>query len=191
MAEIKVEKTIHQHIQEMRLEMSKMTLNKTGYNKHLNYKYYELGDFLPQAHELLVKHGLCPVYEISTAPNGIETAYLKVMKGMENVVFQIPTSDVPNMNGVFNLGAKDTYCLRYLMARHLFMLSDADVSEANNTDSNAKVEVRKATEKQIEMIKGLYDEENITKILEYFKTDKLEDLSLKDASAVIAKKRGK
>lgn len=190
MSEIKVEKSIFDHIQEMRFEMSKMTLSKTGYNKHLNYKYYELGDFLSQAHELLAKHGLCPIYEITTAPNGIETAYLTVVKGMEKVVFQIPTAEVPNMNGVFNLGAKETYCLRYLMARHLLMLSDTDVSEANNTDSNAKVEEKKATEKQIEMIQGLYDEENITKMLEYYNVSNLSELSLKQASQAIAKKKG-
>lgn len=191
MAEIKVEKNIYECITDMRLEMSKMQFTKTGYNKHLDYKYYELSDFLQQAHTLLAKYKLCPMYEISYAPNGIEMAYLRIYKGAEMVVFQIPTSDVPNMNGIFNLGAKDTYCLRYLLARHLFMLADTDVSEANNTDSNAKVEEKKATQKQVEMIRGLYDEENITKILEYYNIESLDLLTLKQASQIIAKKKGK
>ena len=51
------------------------------------------------------------------------------------------------------------------------------------------MEEKKATNKQIEMIKQLYDAENIAKMLEYFNVASLDEMSLKDASDVIAKKR--
>ena len=82
---------------------------------------------------------------------------MTLVKGTEKLTFQIPTADVPNMNGVFNLGSRDKYCLRYLLVNHVLMLSEDDPAELSNTDSNAPVvEKRKATAKQIEMIKGLY-----------------------------------
>ena len=111
--EIKVQKTIFQKIQEdVRLPISKMTLKKSGLNKHLNYNYYELADFSKQATELLAKAGLCPVFNISTDSNGVEVATLTVYDGMASVSFTIPTASVPNMQGVFELGSKNTYCKR-------------------------------------------------------------------------------
>lgn len=190
--EIKVEKTIGEVLQQdVRLPISKMPLKKTGYNKHLNYYYFDLKDFLPQATELLAKAGVCPIYNIVTDQNGIEVATMTLVKGAEKLTFQIPTADVPNMNGVFNLGSRDKYCLRYLLVNHVLMLSEDDPAELSNTDSNAPVvEKRKATAKQVEMIKGLYDEENQAKMLEYYKIERLEDLSIKDASALIQRKKG-
>lgn len=189
MAEIKVEKTIYETLQQdVRLPLSKMTLKKSGYNKHLNYNYFELGDFLPQATELLAKANLCTVFKIAYDPNGIEMATLTLTKGAEQIVFATPTADVPNMNGIFNLGSKHTYCKRYLYV-NLLDLTETDGAEISNVGGGS-VETKKATAKQVEMIKGLYDEDNQAKMLEYYHIDKLEDLSLKDASNVIAKKKG-
>ena len=190
---VQVEKTIDQILQQdVRLPMSKMQLKKTGYNKHLNYYYFDLPDFMPQATELFAKTGICPVYNIIVdREDGIEKAIITLIKGTEKMTFQMPTADVPNMNGVFNLGSKDTYCFRFLMVKHVLMLSESDPAEINNTDSNAPIiEEKKATAKQVEMIKYLYDEDNQAKMLEYYKIEKLEDLSIKDASQLIQRKKG-
>lgn len=187
--EIKVQKTIFQKIQEdVRLPMSKMNLKKSGLNKHLNYNYYELADFLPQATELLSKAGLCPVFNISTDNNGIEVASLTVYDGMASVSFVIPTASVPNMQGVFELGSKNTYCKRYLYM-NLLELTDADVAEEINDGSKQTVEEKKATEKQVEMIKKLYDVENIARMLKYYQAESLEELTIKQASEAIARKK--
>lgn len=185
--EIKVQKTIFQKIQEeVRLPISKMTLKKSGLNKHLNYNYYELADFLPQATDLLSKAGLCPVFNISTDSNGVEVATLTVYDGMASVSFTIPTANVPNMQGVFELGSKNTYCKRYLYM-NLLELTDADVAEEIN-DGKGKVEDKKATKNQVDMIKKLYDVENIAKMLKYYQAESLEDLTVKQASEAIARK---
>ena len=190
-SEIKVQKTIYQKIQEdVRLPMSKLTLKKSGCNKHLNYNYYELADFMPQATELLAKAGLCPIFTIYTNNAGIEVAQLDIYDGLNSVPFCIPTADVPNMSGVFELGSKNTYCKRYLYM-NLLELTDSDVAEVTN-DGEAKkektVSTKKATDKQIEMIRNLYTEEMIAKIIEYYEVEKLEDLSVKQASEAIARK---
>lgn len=193
MPEIKVEKSLAEALQQdVRLPMSKLPLRKTGYNKHLNYYYFDLKDFLPQATELFAKVGICPLYDIYTNQNGEEIAVLTLVKGAEKITSQIPTAEVPNMNGVFNLGSKDKYCLRYLMVNHVLMLSEDDPAELLNTDSNAPViEEKKATAKQIEMLRSLYDDENIAKMIEYYGVNSIEELSLKDASEAISRKRKK
>lgn len=181
---IVVEKTIFEIVQHIRLAMSKLQLKKTGFNKHLNYYYFELGDFLPQATELLDKYGLCTVFNIGYDSNGIEMATLTVVKGTERIVFSTPTAEVPNLDGIFGLGAKHTYCKRYLYV-NLLDLTENDIADAVND----RVEEKKATAKQIEMIRGLYDDENINKMIEYYGVNSLEELSLKQASEAIARKK--
>jgi len=189
--EIKIPKNIFMKIQEdVRLPISKLSLKKSGHNKHLNYDYYELADFMPQTTELLAKAGLCPIFNIITDSNGIEKAELTVTDGSSSVTFTVPTAEVPNMSGVFELGSKITYTKRYLYM-NLTELTDADISEQTNEGIKKEVTVKdkKATAKQIEMIRSLYTEEMIAKIIEYYAVDTLEDLNIKQASEAIARKK--
>ena len=189
MAEIKVEKNIYELLQEVRLELSKSKLTKTGTNKHLNFSYFELGDFVPTATELFAKKGLCPIFNIIYDPNGIEMAVLKIVKGAEQIQFSTPTDSPTNMSGIQALGAKITYLRRYLYLIALDIVEN-DVVDASIEKNETFVENKKATPKQVEMIKSLYDVENIAKMLEYYNIESLDELSIKDASAVIAKKKG-
>lgn len=191
MSQIQVEKTIFELLQEVRFELSKIKLEKTGYNKHLNFKYFELGDFLAKAIELLNNKGLCPIFNISYDSNGIEMATLTLVKGAERIVFTTPTDSPTNVSGIQALGAKHTYLKRYLYINLLDLIENDVVNASLDENSNnSKVEEKKATDKQIEMITGLYDEENINKILDYYKIDSLQKLSIKQASQIIAKKKG-
>ena len=63
---------------------------------------------------------------------------------------------------------------------------DATIDEESR---NAKIEEKKATPKQVEMLRGLYNEENIAKMIEYYGVQSLEDLSLKQASEAISRKK--
>lgn len=189
MAEIKVEKTIYELLQEVRYELSKEDLKKSGKNKHLNFDYFELKDFTPAAVRLFFEKGLCPIFSITYDQNGIEVAVLKIVKGAESITFTTPTDNPANMSGIQALGAKITYLRRYLYMMALDLVEN-DVVDASIEENKTPVE-RKATPAQIEMIQTIYDEENQKKIVEYYKIEKLEDLTLKDASAVIAKKKGK
>ena len=190
MAEIKVEKSINDLVQEVRYELSQTKLEKTGFNKHLNFKYFELGDFVPTATQLFYKKGLCPIFNIIYDSNGIERAVLKIIKGAEQIQFTIPTDNPGNMSGIQALGAKITYLRRYLYLIALDIVENDIVDASIEKNEEQIVEVKKATEKQVEMIRGLYDDENIAKILEYYKVESLSDLSIKQASQVIAKKKG-
>ena len=190
MPEIKVEKTIYELLQDVRYEMSKAPLKKTGYNKHLNFNYFELADFLPTAVKLLDERGLCPIFCIGYDANGIEMATLTVIKGAERVTFTTPTDSPTNMTGIQALGAKHTYLKRYLYMNLLDMTENDMVDASLDEDSRqAKIEEKKATPKQVEMLKGLYDEANIAKMLEYYGVNAIEEMSLKQASEAISRKK--
>lgn len=188
--QIAVEKTIFEELQEVRYELSKMQLKKSGYNKHLGFNYVELSDHLGKTTELLYKHGLFTAFNIGYDSNGVEIATMDVYKGNQSYRFQIPTAEVPNMAGIQSLGAKATYLRRYLY-NHVLDLAIPDEVDASLDENSgkAKIEEKKATPKQIEMIKGLYDAENIGKMLEYYNIQSLEELPLKTASEVIKRKQ--
>lgn len=66
--------------------------------------------------------------------------------------------------------------------------SVASAEEVQNAQLNQKTET-KATESQVKIIRELYDDENIQKMLEYYNVQTLEDLSVEIASRVIGRKR--
>lgn len=187
---IKMEKTIFELLQEVRYEMSKVQLKKSGYNKHLGFAYPELADILPTATKLLAERGLCPIFCIGYDSNGIEMATLTITKGAERIVFTTPTDSPTNMTGIQALGAKHTYLKRYLY-NNLLDIAIPDEVDASLDESSrsAKVDEKKATAKQIEMLRSLYDEENIAKMLDYYGVNSLEEMTLKNASEAIQRKK--
>ena len=187
---IMVELTIYQKTQKIRAELIENPLKKTGANKHLGFNYFELGDFLPIATKLFEKYGVCPVFSISYDPNGVEIATLKVVSGAEYIIFTCPVERPTNMQGTQAIGAVITYYRRYLYMMFLDLVENDMVDASIDEDSrNAKLEEKKATPKQVEMLRGLYNEENIAKMIEYYGVQSLEELSLKQASEAISRKK--
>ncbi len=88
-----------------------------------------------------------------------------------------------------------TGALKYFLA-DTFMVATGDDPEKESPDnkmndkkpSGTAKATGKATTKQIELIKSLVDD--IPAMLEYCKVDKIEDLTIKQASDIIAKKKG-
>lgn len=188
---IQVQKSIYLKLQQdVRVPAMQRAIKKTGVNSHLGYNYYSLDDILPVATKLIAEAGLCTIFNIAYDPNGVEVATLTLTDGIDRIPFTIPTANVPRQEGIFETGSKNTYCKRYLYM-NLLELADPDVAEITNTGEPEKktVDDKKATPKQVEMIRGLYDEENIGKMLEYYCINSLDDLSLKQASEVIARKK--
>ena len=86
----------------------------------------------------------------------------------------------------------DTGALKYYLA-NTFMVATGDDPEKESPDNkmNNKVE-KKATPKQIEILNKYYNGENLDKLLEANKLEKLEDISMIKASELISKiMRGK
>lgn len=192
MTEIKKEKSIYELLQEVRYILTQTELKKGGYNAFGKFNYFELEDFLPTVTKLFYERGMCPIFYIKTEADGIEYAHLNIIKGPETAPFMLPTAEATNSsNPIQNAGSKATYMRRYCYAIALELCENDTVDASNNEEIKKPAEGpanKKATENQIEIIKQLYDEENIAKILEYYKIKNLADLSLKQASQVIEKK---
>lgn len=110
-----MEKDIYKELQEVRFELSQTPLKKSGKNKHLNFDYFELGDFLPTATKLLNNHGITPIFRIEIDNTGVEYAYLTMIKGNEQIMFRTPTANPQASNNPIQmLGSKITYMRRYL-----------------------------------------------------------------------------
>lgn len=84
-----------------------------------------------------------------------------------------------------------TGALKYFLA-DTFMVATGDDAEKESPENKMNTKntpkPTKATAKQIELIKSLV--EDIPAMLEYFKVEKIEDLTVKQASDIIAKKKG-
>lgn len=126
-----MEKDIYQELQEVRYELSKANLKKTGKNKFAGFEYFELGDFLPKATELFKNHGLTPIFRIEIDELATEYAYLTIIKGHEQVMFKAPTanprSNEKSPNPIQELGSKITYMRRYLYLMALDIIENDEV----------------------------------------------------------------
>ena len=84
-----------------------------------------------------------------------------------------------------------TGALKYYLA-NTFMVATGDDPETESPDNkmNSKVE-KKATPKQIDLLEGILDDEELEKTYEHYKINDLSELTMKQASALISRKKGK
>ena len=61
-------KSLYQKLTEIKNEISKLNLKKTGINKYSGFTYYELADILPAIISLCAKYG---VYTYTTYDNDL------------------------------------------------------------------------------------------------------------------------
>lgn len=176
-----------QKIQEIRTRIGSINLKKSGENKFAGFKYYELGDFLPQTNELCKELGLLPVFSIKD-----DMAYLQVIdtdKPEHSVPFTSPIADaqVKGTTPVQSLGAVHTYLKRYLYINFLELTEhdtlDAQVGSGNLTEA-------KATEEQVQKLVAALTPERLEKMLDHYGVKKLEDLTVTQASQTLKKLNG-
>lgn len=151
MAEIKVQASITEDLQDIRDKLSKMDIKKSGYNGFGKFNYFELKDFLPQATHLMNEKHICPVFNIAVGANGIEYAVLTLMRGPEVLEFRVPTADPNNSNNpIQNLGSKITYLRRYLYLICLDLVENDTVDALAGSGNDKKVNF--ATKFQIDKL---------------------------------------
>lgn len=202
---IKVEKNLNESIIEIRVKLQNAKLKKSGKNKFAGFDYFELADFLPKLNELMLEEKINDRFYIKDG-----YAILEIQKGGEIATYQMPFVlfetpltfkkdkngnllkdkngeyiQVASMQDIQYLGALNTYYKRYLYL-NAFGITDSEIIDSMNNDD---LQQDKASEAQIEYIKKLV--EDIPSLLTYYKIEKLEDLSKKDATDVIKRKTKK
>lgn len=103
----------HKKLMEARMKLQGTKLIKTGENRFAGYKYFELGDFLPDVQRIFSEVGLCGIVSFST---DIATLTITDMEDNSVVTITSPMSSaaLKGCHEVQNLGAVQTYIRRYL-----------------------------------------------------------------------------
>jgi hypothetical protein len=109
---------VYAKLQKARIKLQGMALKKSGYNKFADFRYFELGDFLPSINIIFEEIGLCSVFSINS-----DCASLKIVdtdtKG--EIYFSSPLADAATGKAppIQALGSQHTYLRRYLFLNAL------------------------------------------------------------------------
>lgn len=168
--------------------MNKVITNKSrGYD----FNYASLADIVNEGYNL-------PVMKTETASNGKDYVYWLSgenywIRGAEIIIPESPKNKFgkDKMNAAQLYGTALTYARRYtaMMALGLASEDDEAVERGDDPQEEKKEEtkqVKLATRTQVEKIKSLLNEEQIAKMLEYYKVKAIEELPLVTASKVIS-----
>lgn len=204
--EVKV-KNLNESIISIRVKLQNSKLKKSGKNKFAGFDYFELKDFLPKLNELMLEEGVNDLFTIDE-----EQVILTLIKGEERQSYKMPFTiyetpintkvnqntgevrEVKSMQDIQYLGALNTYYKRYLYL-NAFGITDGEVIDNMNNEeltttkkTTTERKVVKASPKQIELIQSLVSD--IPAMLSYYRVEKIEDLTIQQASEIITKKKG-
>lgn len=172
-------------------------LKKEGKNDYDRYSYFSEAQYKQLFTELFSEHGLeLKFTEIAYDTfAGSEKQANGRMPKLEFELMDIETGfgETTQITGEgIDKGDKAGYkaytgALKYYLA-NTFMVATGDDAEKDSPD--VKMNDRKATPKQIEFLASKYEGDNLTKLLEANKLEKLEDMPMKKASELISKIKG-
>jgi hypothetical protein len=104
---------VHKKLMAARVALQGKKLTKTGLNKFAGYKYFELGDFLPEIQTIFNDLGLCGVVSY-----GVTEAILRITDVDDGTMIVITSpmaaAELKGAHPIQNLGAIETYQRRYL-----------------------------------------------------------------------------
>jgi hypothetical protein len=105
--------TVHKKLMQARIKLQNTELKKTGENKFANYKYFELGDFLPQTMQIFYDLQLCSIVTFD-----VEYARLCIIDTEDGTTITITSpmaeANLKGAHAIQNLGAVESYQRRYL-----------------------------------------------------------------------------
>jgi hypothetical protein len=164
-------KSIHERMATIKVELSKLKFEKSGHNKHLNFKYHELQDFLQHVTKLNKEHG---VNEAISMTNDLATITLTSTEEPHDsyqVTVPFVMADMQPKNDVIQkLGATLTYIRRYLYVQ-AYAITEGDAVDAQdlNAIEKEKDTVYTNNKKDVEnIIKGYNLGKDMTnKFMEY------------------------
>lgn len=188
---------IYEKIQQVKEELLKANLKKTGKNEYADFTYYELADFLPTVVTLCSKAKLFtkPLFDNELAKLIIINCENPEEK--EEYTSPMKELEIKGCNQIQALGGVETYQRRYLYMAAFDIVENDMFNGTSGKEEKPKkatpsatkqLEEKKATEAQIKIIKRNYNtEEKMAKLLASNSIEKIEDLSMIKASAIITK----
>mgnify|MGYP000984681124 FL=1 len=175
---------------------------KNQYNSFGKYNYRSCEDILEGVKPLCRKYRTTLVIGDTLELIG-DRYYIKATatlydldsdKSISNTAYARESENKTGMDVSQITGATSSYARKYAL-NGLFNIDDtkdADTDEYQNQtkEQPKKQSVSKATEKQIELLKKLYSEEELNKALDIVKKENIEYLTVLEASSLISKRKG-
>ena len=126
---------IFEKLQECRVTLKNKDLKQTGLNKFSNYTYFELGDFLPQAMDIMKDLKLTSLFSFET--DKAKLTFINSENIEEQIIFETPSviSELKGCNAIQSIGASQTYMRRYLYIM-AFELSEFDMVNPTDPQEN-------------------------------------------------------
>lgn len=178
-------KNLYEKINLIKQEFLNKKIKKTGKNTYSGFEYYELSDITPALIELMNKY---KVYSNICFNNDIAKMELVNIENInENVIITSPmiTPEIKGANGTQQLGGAITYLRRYLYLI-AFDIVEPDLFDKSMGKDNS---TEKATENQLAFIDSLMLDKKA--ICDYYKIEKITELTKEQASQIIKQKSKK
>jgi hypothetical protein len=140
---------VYQKLNQCRIQLQEMKMNKSGNNKFAGYSYFELGDFLPAVNKLFNEIGLCS--NVSFSKEYAELRIINTDKPEEVIAFLSPMAEA-NLKGchpIQNLGAVQTYQRRYLYVAAMEIVEHDALDSSKPLLTKTEAFVAKASEKGV------------------------------------------
>lgn len=162
-----------------------LSKNKTAETPKFSYKYVDIA----QIHDYLESCGMSYYQYIDRIDEDDYIMTVRIINGEEKAPLRgsrvVDATLIGNENPAQKQGSALTYARRYSLLMAFGLATEDDDAQALNIFKE-----RKATPKQIDVLKKFYKDENLTKLLEANNLTKLEDISLEKASELIGKLKG-
>lgn len=178
---------------------------KGQYNSFGKYKYRNCEDILESVKPLLEKYKVTIILTDKLEQIG-ERYYIRAMailfdtesdNSIENTAYAREEETKKGMDGSQITGTSSSYARKYALNGLLLIddTKDADTDEFTKENNKEKTKEepkeKKITEGQLKALSKLYTGDNLVKLLELNKIDKLEDMSMEKANEIILKLKKK
>lgn len=165
---------IYEKMQKAKVELQKKDLKKTGENKFSNYKYYELGDFMPAINEICLELKLFTQVNFN-AENAV-LIIINIEKPEEKLEYfsEMVKTTLKGCNEIQALGGVQTYQRRYLYM-NAFEISENDyyIDGQENTENQKQDKEQLPFKEDTKEIKE-------TQLIDKLKKDLLDDAITKN-----------
>lgn len=178
---------------------------KSQYNSFGKYKYRSCEDILESVKYLLEKYKVTIILSDKLEQIG-ERYYIRAKailidtesnNSIENTAYAREEETKKGMDGSQITGTSSSYARKYALNGLLLIddTKDADTDEFTKENNKGKTKEepkeKKITPGQLKVLSKLYTGDNLVKLLELNKIDKLEDMSMEKANEIILKLKKK
>ena len=195
---------IYEKMQEAKVKLQKEDLKKTGFNKFSNYKYYELGDFMPAINEICKELKLFT--QVTFEKEYAILTIIDIEKTEDKLEYysEMVKTSLKGCNEIQALGGVQTYQRRYLYM-NAFEISENDYyidgKEDNQEDDekegipfkedeNENIGTQKIDKSKKELLENAINKYNLSdeivfKILDSYGYSSTAEIEIKDYMNIV------